>query len=51
MLCLAGGSGGLACAEALRTCLPLLQVAKYNVDDMCVHQWAWASKYPTGYEY
>lgn len=20
--------------------------AKYNVDDMCKHQWQWASKYP-----
>ncbi|PNH01867.1 UDP-glucose 4-epimerase 3 [Tetrabaena socialis] len=24
--------------------------SKYNVDDMCKHQWAWASKYPQGYE-
>nr|BAF46277.1 UDP-glucose 4-epimerase like protein [Chlamydomonas reinhardtii] len=24
--------------------------SKYDVDDMCKHQWAWASKYPQGYE-
>lgn len=23
---------------------------KLNVDDMCRDQWAWASKYPQGYE-
>lgn len=26
-------------------------VAQYDVHDMCAHQWAWASKYPAGYEY
>jgi UDP-glucose 4-epimerase len=25
-------------------------VAKYGLADMCKHQWAWASKYPQGYE-
>lgn len=25
-------------------------VAKHTVDDMCVHQWQWATKYPQGYE-
>ena len=24
--------------------------AKYGVLDMCKHQWAWATKYPQGYE-
>ena len=24
--------------------------SKYDVADMCRHQWAWASKYPQGYE-
>uniref|UniRef100_A0A7S0S0J6 UDP-glucose 4-epimerase n=1 Tax=Chlamydomonas leiostraca TaxID=1034604 RepID=A0A7S0S0J6_9CHLO len=24
--------------------------AKYNVDDMCKHQWQWATKYPQGYD-
>lgn len=24
--------------------------AKYNVLDMCKHQWAWATRYPQGYE-
>ncbi|KAF5840338.1 UDP-glucose 4-epimerase [Dunaliella salina] len=24
--------------------------AKYNVQDMCTHQWQWATKFPQGYE-
>ncbi len=24
--------------------------SKYDVNDMCKHQWQWASKYPQGYE-
>ncbi len=24
--------------------------AKYNVQDMCTHQWQWATKFPKGYE-
>ena len=25
-------------------------VAKYGVQDMCTHQWQWATKFPQGYE-
>ncbi|GFH14570.1 NAD(P)-bd_dom domain-containing protein, partial [Haematococcus lacustris] len=24
--------------------------AKYNINDMCAHQWAWATNYPAGYD-
>jgi len=24
--------------------------AKYGVQDMCAHQWQWATKHPHGYE-
>ncbi len=24
--------------------------SKFTVDDMCLHQWQWATKYPQGYE-
>jgi hypothetical protein len=24
--------------------------SKYDINDMCKHQWQWASKYPQGYE-
>ena len=46
-------AGGRAAESAWLTALPgisLGAVRRYNVDDMCKHQWAWASKYPQGYD-
>ncbi len=41
---------GIRSTTSVNTACVFLLSHRYNVDDMCKHQWAWASKYPQGYD-